>query len=169
MSIESSHDDKRWVDASTATPDLVAWQYPEAVEWVHQQFLAHRDSAAGEYRERIDEQLDAYLPALVGPDVQHWRDYTGSGDYCPHLWERLPAALQGGGWAMEPYQLSPGRKLVMQILGFADRGQPAGLGPTGRPPYEVCDRHERPSNKPYLGLTNRQREHYVKYDTLYVG
>lgn len=66
---------------------------------------------------------------------------------------------------MEWFQLAPGRKVVMQIFCYADRGQPAGVN--GKP-YSVCDKHQRPSDKPYLGLTRNQTEHANRHQSLYV-
>src|SRR5436190_23447977 len=73
VSIEGAHDPKHWVDASTVAADLVAWQYPDAVQWVHDQLVKHRDDAVNGHQEAIDDLIDAYLPAEVGPDVDHYR------------------------------------------------------------------------------------------------
>lgn len=166
VSIERSHDPKRWVDASTEAPDLVSWQYPDAVAWVYDQLVKHRDEAtAGALQESVDERLDGYLPAETGTGADHYRYRNGVGAYCPTIWERLPQTFQSGRWAIEAFQLGIGRKLVLQILGYADRGQPAGVnGKT----YAVCDRHQRPAELPYLGLTRGQAEHFGKYASLYV-
>jgi len=164
VSIEGAHDPKHWVDASTTAADLVAWQCPDAVAWVYDQLLEHRDQAVNDakhkHQEAIDDLIDAYLPAQVGPDVDHYRYRNGAGSYCPSMWERLPQVLQMGRWVIDTFQLAPGRKLVLQILGYADRGQPEGA-------YQVCRHCQRPDDKPYLGLTTDQAEHFGKYGALY--
>ena len=169
VSIEGAHHPKHWTDASTAPADLVAWQYPDAVAWVYGQLVEHRDQATDDAdrkpsnRDVIDEALDAYLEAQVGPDVDHYRYRPpGSAYYCPNLWEWLPQVLQMGRWTMDTFQLAPGRKLVLQILGYADRGQPEGS-------YEVCQHCRRPDDKPHLGLTTSQARHFGQYGALYAS
>lgn len=164
VSIERAHDPKHWTDPSKAEPDLVAWQYPDAVAWVHAQLAAHRDEAAGDLQSVIDERLDSYVPAQIGPDVDHHRYRNGAASYCPSTWERLPQTLQTGGWVAEAFQLGTGRKLVLQILGYADSGQRASATGVGRP-YAVCGQHQRPTESPYLGLTRGQADHFQLYST----
>ena len=162
-SVEAGRDPTMWVDASTAEPALVAWQYPDAVAWVHDQLVEHQREAVADFRAHIDDVIADYVPARVGPETDHYRDVGA----VPSLWQRLPDTLQRGDWAMEVFQLGLGRKLVLQLLGYADGDQPAGRQPVGWRDYEVCGRHARPRDKPYLGLTRRQAEHYARYGALY--
>lgn len=163
VSVESGHDPKMWVDASTVTSALVAWQYPDAVAWVYEQLIEHQGQAADEYRAHIDSAIETYTPPDVGADVNHHR-----GVGAPSLWERLPQSLQSGDWVMEPFQIGPGRKLVLQVLGYADSDQPSGRQHPADRSYEVCGRHSRPSGKQYLGLTRNQADHFGRYGRLYV-
>jgi hypothetical protein len=168
VSVEHSHHPKHWVDASTAAADLVAWQYPDAVQWVHDKLVNHYDEATPDRDGgRIDDLLDAYVEAQVGDGVDHYRYRPAGTDwYCPTLWERLPQVLQMGRWVLETFQLAPGRKLVLQILGYADTGQPEGVNGKA---YAVCQHCQRPNDKPYLGLTADQAEHFGKYGALYAS
>lgn len=153
VAVEWAADPRYWTDASTATPDLVAWQPDDAVSWVRDQLTAYREEAeAGRDQPLIDADLAAY-------------DDPPKSDL-PHLWDRLRATLRMGRWAMEPYQLGFRRKLVMQILCFADQGQPSGIN--GKR-YTVCRQHARPADQPYLGLTEDQEEHFTRYGSLYVA
>jgi hypothetical protein len=45
LSIERAHHPKHWVDAAKATPHFVAWQPQDAVSWVREQLIKHRDQA----------------------------------------------------------------------------------------------------------------------------
>lgn len=166
VSVESGHDPKMWVDASTVTPVHVAWQYQDAVTWLYEQLVEHQPQAVDEYRAHIDAAVETYVSPLVDPDADP--HHGGSAKGPSSLWERVPRTLQSGEWIMEPFQIGPGRKLVLQVLGYADGDQPSDRQHPADRGYEVCGRHSRPSDKPYLGLSRRQSEHYDRYGRLYV-
>lgn len=163
VSIESSHDPKNWVDHHVVATNHVAWTYPDAVAWVHDQLIAHHADTIDAYgfRADVESSLDGYVPAEIGPDVEHHRYRpAGSTHWCPSLWERLPQTFQLGRSATEAWQLSPGRKLALQVMPYADQDQPAGVGGRG---YFVCTKHARPTDQPYLGLTTGQAELAARY------
>lgn len=166
VSIESSPDPGRWVDpSSVAAPALVAWQYPDAVAWVREQIEEHARQADDARRPVFDGWLADYRPAAVGSDADHhFLREPGSDWHVPSLWERLPETLQVGDWVSEGDFLSPGRRLAIQVIGYADQGQPTGWG--GRR-YQVCHAHRRPADKPYLGLNAALSEHYGRFGPLY--
>lgn len=139
VTIEQHHDPKLWTDASTTRPSLVAWTSDEVVEWVHSTLKQHLPEATGENRQWIEDALDHSAPR----------------------WERLANSAQCGRWMMDTFQLSTGRKLVFQILGYADAGSPAYGN------HEVCTQHPRPSARPYEGLTTEQAEHFDRYGLQY--
>lgn len=142
VSVELSGDPRHWVDASETAPDLVAWQPQDVAAWVRDQLDKYRGEAHQEKDlPRIDEDLSSY-------------------DDGSDMWSRLVATLQQGRWWMHTYQLSVGRKLVLQVLSYADAGQPAGVRSRR---YVVCNRHQRPDDKPYLGLTDEQESHFAHY------
>lgn len=151
LSIEGAHHPKHWVDAANATPHFVAWQPQDAVSWVREQLIKHRDQA-NESRDRgwIDETLACYqVPPVPGE--------------LPRLWGRLRGSLSRGGWTIETYQLESRQKLVFQILGYADQGQPSQS--PGRE-YTICSQHRRPEESPYLGLGEEDRRHFIHYGSI---
>ncbi|MBB5156744.1 hypothetical protein [Saccharopolyspora phatthalungensis] len=154
VSIESSAEPRNWVDASTAEPALVAWQPGEVLQWVHDQLAEHVESSDDCYGRRgvIDDALCHLCadrrtarahcrvdPGSVGVDGEHAAD---------------------GRWTMTQYGLTMGRALTIQVLGYADADQRSGAG--GRR-YEVCRKHQRPADRPYLGLADSQREHVEQF------
>lgn len=109
-SIEGAHHPKHWVNASEVRPNLVAWSAEEAVAWVRDQMLKHRDEASERYdRAVMDETLALYDQPPT--------------DGIPTLWNRLRGSLARGRWATETYQLEARRKLVMCVLGFPNTCQ----------------------------------------------
>lgn len=154
LSIEGAHHPKHWVDAAQATPHLVAWQPEDAVSWVHDQLVKHRDQA-DDSRDRgaIDEALACYSAPPVPGEL-------------PRLWARLRGSLSQGRWTIETYQLESRRKLVLQILGYADQGQPPQF--QGKE-YAVCNQHRRPEEFPYLGLGEEDWQHSTHYGSLYTA
>lgn len=166
VSVESSPDPGRWVDPSAVPPALVAWQYPDAVGWVREQIEEYARQADDAHRTVFERWLESYRPAAVGPDADHhYLREAGATEHVPTLWERLPQALQVGDWVSEGEWLSPGRRLCLQVIGYADQGQPAGWG--GRR-YQVCHSHRRPSDQPYLGLNAAQVAHYGRFGAEHV-
>lgn len=136
--IELHHDPKYWTDASSTRPGHVAWTSGEVVEWVHSTLKQHLPEATGEHRQWIEEALDHEAPR----------------------WARLANSARTGRWMMDTFQLSTGRKLVFQVLGYADAGAPA------RGDYQVCSQHRRPADHAYEGLTAEQTEHFGRYGLL---
>ncbi|APU20973.1 hypothetical protein [Actinoalloteichus sp. GBA129-24] len=139
--LEYASDPARWADASTEKPTLVAWSPSEVITWVREQIAEHVDEAVrseGGEGTSMAELLDLYSadPAPLG-----------SWEALPNLWERLGNSTSRGGWAMETWKLSSGRRLVLQVLSYADRGQPPGE--TRGRLYEVCRSHNRPAEVPY--------------------
>lgn len=146
VSVEYASDPSRWVDASTAAPDPLVWQYPDAITWVREQLEQHRELAEPHNQVVIDDRLSRFTePDTTAVDHYASREYG----YIPTTWAWLTQTLQHGGWVMLTFQLSPGRKLVMQLLGFAD---------------DRCrNQHARPADKPYLGLNKFQEMHAAQY------
>lgn len=124
VSMEGAHHPKHWTDASTARPDFVTWSAEEAVAWVRDQMIQHCGEASEQYdRKVIDETLALYDAPEVPGEL-------------PTLWNRLRASLARGRWATETYQLESRRKLVMQILGYADQPSDSKVA--------VCTQHRQP-------------------------
>lgn len=140
-SIEHASDPKHWTDASTTSPSLVAWSPAEVISWMRDQLEHHSaevNASDAWDGERLAAALDSYTPTPA--PLSEWTAL-------PDLWERVANCTSHGRWAMETWKLSSGRRLVLQVLGVADRGQPGGED-RGRP-YEVCRQHDRPAEAPY--------------------
>lgn len=128
-SVERHHDPRRWVDASATRPDLVAWTVQDATEWIRHQLTSHLDGAAEAGQQMLTKRLDTFRA------VPPWDAQFGPG--LPTFWERLHTALAAGRWCIEAFQLGPGRKLVLQLLTYADWGQPVG-------DWAACRSHRPP-------------------------
>lgn len=140
--LELHHDPKFWTDASATPPDYIAWNPDDLVAWAR-------------------EQCEKHLPDVVEPHLSYWEEWLPAGS---ERWAHLYRTAQMGRWAIHAEQIRPGRKLVLQMVCYADPGSPTGFG--GKR-YEVCGQHRRPAGKPYTGLTASQREHFEKYSALY--
>lgn len=110
--IEKHHDPKFWADASTVRPQLLAWSAEAVVGWVRERMLEHLPGAGDEYGRWIKDALAEDHPR----------------------WSRLANTLQRGRWWMDTFQLGTGRKLVFQVIGYADA---------------ACQHERRPSGHPY--------------------
>lgn len=140
VSIEARNDPQYWTDASTATPDLVAWHPRDALEWVHDQLVKHQDQAVADYgrRQWIDDALNTYRPFGDLP--------RPTSDELPDRWVSMANALRNGRWIMPTFQLGMSRLLVMQVLSYGDADQ---SGQAGSKTYSVCRQHRRPDEQPY--------------------
>lgn len=152
--VEQHHDPKHWPDASQLRPHFVGWTPGAVVDWIRQTIKQHLPDATDEHRPWVEDALE---PQPL-PD--------GVPDLYPPKWKRITGTLQMGRWMIQTHQLGIGRKLVIQVIGYADAGSPRNVNGID---YEVCQQHRRRSDEPYQGLTEWQTAHAAKYGSLYAA